>query len=48
MLDLARDLVNAPQFAVTITRWNLDPSFDPQMFAFTPAENTRKIDFEPR
>jgi hypothetical protein len=31
-----RDLPNAPQFAVTITKWNLKPEFGAQTFSFTP------------
>src|SRR5512139_3435009 len=30
------DLPNAPQFAVTVTRWSLEPAFDAQTFSFTP------------
>jgi hypothetical protein len=41
------DLPNAPQFAVTVTRWNLEPAFDAGTFSFTPAAGVQKIDFVP-
>jgi hypothetical protein len=43
-----RDLVNAPQFAVTITNWNSNPAFDAQTFTFTPADGAVKVEFLPR
>ncbi len=43
-----RDLQNAPQFAVTVTKWNLKPNFGPQTFAFTPPAGAQKVDFLPR
>jgi hypothetical protein len=42
------DLPNAPQFAVTVTRWNLEPSFDAQTFSFTPQPGMRQIELVPR
>ena len=39
------DLPNAPQFAVTVTQWNLTPKFDAKTFAFTPPAGVQKIDF---
>lgn len=39
------DLDNAPQFAVTITQWNLVPTFDAQTFAFTPPDGAARIEF---
>jgi hypothetical protein len=42
------DLPNAPQFAVTVTRWNLKPTFDAQTFKFTQQAGVKKIDFIPR
>ncbi len=36
MVITTRDLPNAPQFAVTVTKWNLQPRFDAQTFGFTP------------
>ena len=43
-----RDLPNAPQFAVTMTKWNLKPTFEPQTFKFTPVADATKVDFLPR
>jgi hypothetical protein len=43
-----RDLPNAPQFAVTVTHWNLKPSFNAQTFNFTPPAGAKKVDFLPR
>jgi len=40
-----RDLTNAPQFAVTITKWNLKPTFGANTFAFTPPADAKKVDF---
>jgi hypothetical protein len=43
-----RDLPNAPQFAVTLTRWNLKPTFSAQTFTFTPPAGAKKVEFLPR
>ena len=43
-----RDVVNAPQFAVTMTKWNLKPNFGPQTFTFTPQAGAKKVEFLPR
>lgn len=43
-----RDLVNAPQFAVTVTKWNLKPVFGAKDFTFTAPPGATKIDFLPR
>jgi hypothetical protein len=43
-----RDLENAPQFAVTVTKWNLKPAFGAQTFSFTPPAGAKKVDFLPR
>ena len=43
-----RDLPNAPQFAVTMTKWNLKPTFGAQTFTFTPPAGAKKVDFLPR
>jgi len=40
-----RDLPNAPQFAVTMTQWNLKPTFGAQTFTFSPPAGAKKIDF---
>jgi hypothetical protein len=42
------DLPNAPQFAVTVTRWNLEPSFDAGTFTFTPQADMKQIELLPR
>jgi hypothetical protein len=42
-----RDVVNAPQFAVVITRWDLQPKQTDGMFTFTPAKGAKKVDFLP-
>lgn len=42
-----RDIVNAPQFSVVVTKWNLKPAFTPQAFTFTPPSGAKKIDFVP-
>ena len=43
-----RDLPNAPQFAVTVTKWDLKPTFSAQTFAFKPPAGAKKVDFLPR
>ena len=43
-----RDMANAPQFAVTMTKWNLKPTFGAKTFAFTPPAGAKKVDFLPR
>ena len=48
MVITTRDLANAPQFAVTMTKWNLKPKFDAQTFSFTPPAGAKKVDFLPR
>jgi hypothetical protein len=42
------DLPNAPQFAVTVARWNLEPTFDAQTFTFTPQAGMKQIELLPR
>lgn len=42
-----RDVVNAPQFAVVATRWNLRPQFDDKTFRFSPPASARRVDFLP-
>lgn len=48
MVITTLDLPNSPQFAVTVTKWNLKPTFDAKTFAFTPAAGVKQIDFVPR
>ena len=43
-----RDLPNAPQFAVTVTKWNLKPTFGAQTFAFKPPAGASRVEFLPR
>jgi len=43
-----RDLPNAPEYAVTVTKWNLNPKFGAHTFAFRPPAGTAKVDFLPR
>ncbi len=42
-----RDLANAPQFSVVITKWNLAPTFDESLFSFKPPKGARRVDFLP-
>jgi hypothetical protein len=42
-----RDVVNAPQFSVVMTRWNLAPNFTEDKFRFTPPAGARKVEFVP-
>jgi len=42
-----RDIVNAPQFSVVVTKWNLAPTFNEGLFTFKPPKDARKIDFLP-
>ncbi len=48
MVITTRDLANAPQFAVTMTKWNLKPTFGARTFSFTPPAGAKKVDFLPR
>ena len=43
-----RDMLNAPQFSVVITRWNVAPKFDASLFVFKPPKDSRKVDFLPQ
>ena len=43
-----RDLPYAPQFAVTVTKWNLKPTLGAQTFGFTPPAGAKKLEFLPR
>ena len=44
----SRDAFNAPQFSVTIMKWDLQPRFDAQTFSFTPPAGAKKINFMAR
>ena len=48
MVITTRDLPNAPQFAVTMTRWKLQPQFGPRTFEFVAPAGAAKVDFLPR
>jgi hypothetical protein len=48
MVINTRDLPKAPQFGVTITKWNLKPTLGAQTFSFTPPAGEKKVDFLPR
>jgi hypothetical protein len=43
-----RDVFNAPQFSVTVTKWDLKPTFGASTFAFTPPSGATKIEFAKR
>jgi len=43
-----RDMASAPQFAVTMTKWNLKPTFGAKTFAFAPPAGAKKVEFLPR
>jgi hypothetical protein len=43
----SRDVLNAPQFAVVVTKWNLAPKFTADTFSFKPAPAAKKVDFVP-
>ena len=47
MVITTLDLPNAPQFSVTVTEWNLKPTFDAQTFTFTPLTGVKQVDFLP-
>jgi hypothetical protein len=42
-----RDVMNAPQFAVVVTRWDLQPKQTDAMFTFTPPVGAKKVEFLP-
>jgi hypothetical protein len=42
-----RDVVNAPQFAVVATKWNLQPKLAAQTFSFSPPKDAKKVEFVP-
>jgi len=48
LLITTRDLPNAPQFGVTMTRWKLNPKFAPGTFDFVAPAGSAKVDFLPR
>jgi hypothetical protein len=42
------DLPNAPQFGVTVTQWDLAPTFNAATFEFKPAADMKQIEFVQR
>jgi len=42
-----RDMQNAPQFSVVVTKWNLRPAFTASTFGFSPPSGAKKVDFVP-
>jgi hypothetical protein len=42
-----RDVVNAPQFTVVATNWNLKPKLTDATFSFTPPKGAQKVEFLP-
>ena len=42
-----RDVVNAPQFTVVMTKWNLAPTFADGKFRFVAPAGARKVEFVP-
>lgn len=40
-----RDMVNAPQFSVVMTGWNLSPNLTDSTFAFTPPDGVVQVEF---
>jgi hypothetical protein len=42
-----RDVANAPQFSVVMTKWNLKPTFTPQTFSFRPPSGAKQVEFVP-
>jgi hypothetical protein len=44
----SRDVFNAPQFSVTVTKWDLQPRFNAQTFSFTPPDGAKKLEFQAR
>lgn len=43
----SRDVVNAPQFEVTVTKWNLNPRFTANEFSFSAPRGAKKVEFLP-
>jgi hypothetical protein len=48
LLITTRDQPNAPQFSITMTRWNLNPQIGPRTFDFVAPAGATKVDFLPR
>lgn len=46
-LITSTDIAGAPQFEVTMTKWNLAPQFGEGTFAFVPGKDARRVEFLP-
>jgi hypothetical protein len=42
-----RDMANAPQFSVVVTKWNLKPTFTARTFGFVPPSGAKQVAFVP-
>lgn len=42
-----RDVLNAPQFAAVISKWNLAPKLSDAKFRFTPPKDAKRVEFLP-
>jgi len=40
-----KDVVNAPQFSVVATKWNLKPTVSDKAFTYKPAAQAKKVEF---
>jgi hypothetical protein len=47
MVITTLDLPNSPQFSVTVTEWNLKPTFGADTFVFTPPAGSKEVPFLP-
>ena len=47
MVITTKDIAEAPQFVVVVTKWNLAPKLTDSKFSFTPPEGARKVEFLP-
>lgn len=43
----SKDVVNAPQFAVVVTKWHLAPKFTAETFSFSPPKDAKRVEFLP-
>jgi hypothetical protein len=43
----SRDQEAAPQFSVVVTRWDMKPTFTPQMFTFQALSGAKRVEFQP-
>ena len=45
MVITSRDVLNAPQFEVLVTNWNLNPKLSDGLFRFVPPKGAKKVEF---